>query len=110
MRAHVTTARDHGMNIAFLGANAIFRHIRFAATALGQDRLEIDYKGAPADPMIGVSPADVTVDWRFPPVPRPESVLTGDFYECNPVHADMVAAHTSSWLTDGIVLPGHTPR
>ena len=35
MRAAVTTARDRGTNIAFLGANAVYRKIRFAASPLG---------------------------------------------------------------------------
>ncbi len=32
-RAHVTAARDAGVNLAFLGANAMFRRIRLEASA-----------------------------------------------------------------------------
>src|SRR5215467_12212190 len=38
-RAHVTAARDAGMNVAFLGANAMFRRTRLASTRLGPRRL-----------------------------------------------------------------------
>jgi hypothetical protein len=34
-------------------------------------------------------------------VPRPESVVTGVYYQCNPVKADMVVAQADSWLMAG---------
>ena len=102
MRTAVTQARDAGVNIAFLGANAVFRHMRFGSTAFGPDRLEIDYKRL-SDPLYGRDDSEVTVDWREPPVPRPESTLTGVYYECNPVDADLVVTDPSSWLF------AHTP-
>ena len=37
-RAHVTAARDAGVNLAFLGANAMFRRIRLDRGRLGDDR------------------------------------------------------------------------
>ncbi|HEU4332276.1 MAG TPA: N,N-dimethylformamidase beta subunit family domain-containing protein, partial [Lapillicoccus sp.] len=71
-------ARDHqGTNIAFLGANAMYRHIRLGPTPIGPDRLETDYKDAGLDPMTKTNPAEATSQWRQPPVPRPESVVTG---------------------------------
>ena len=100
MRSTVTQARDAGVNVAFLGANAVFRHIRLQTTRFGPDRDEVNYK-APSDPMLGVDDAEVTVNWREPPVPRPESVLTGVFYECNPVSAPMVVTDPDSWLFAG---------
>lgn len=102
MRTAVTQARDAGVNVAFLGSNAVFRHIRFGDSAFGPDRLEIGYKRL-TDPLYPSDKAEVTVDWREPPVPRPESTLTGVFYECNPVDADMVITDASSWLF------AHTP-
>ena len=33
MRTGLETARDQGINLAFLGANAVFRHIRYAGLA-----------------------------------------------------------------------------
>jgi hypothetical protein len=107
MRDSLAGARDLGMNIAFLGANAIYRHIRFAATALGRDRLEIDYKDFAEDPLHLTDPPLATGPaWRSPPDPRPESVITGDYYQCNPVDADMVAVDPGNWLLAGIVTRG----
>ena len=112
MRAAVTDAHDLGTNVAFLGANAMFRHIRLSATSVGPDRLEIAYKQASEDPLRHTDPADVTTNWREPPVGRPESDLTGVLYECNPVKADMVITNAGNWLfagaeaTNGLRLPG----
>ena len=101
MRATATQARDSGTNLAFLGANAVFRHIRFGDTPLGKDRLEIGFKDAAEDPMHVTNPSEATQDWRNPPDPRPENVLTGDFYECNPADADYVVYDPDSWLLAG---------
>ncbi|KWX02120.1 hypothetical protein C3Y87_01100 [Carbonactinospora thermoautotrophica] len=101
MRAHATRARDSGTNIAFLGANAVNRHIRFEASPLGAQRVIVCYKSATEDPMYSRDRAETTQDWRLPPNPRPESVLTGVFYECNPVHADYVVADPDAWMFRG---------
>jgi hypothetical protein len=101
MRQGMETARDSGVNLAFMGANAVYRHIRFAPSSNGPDREEIDYKSAAEDPLYGHDNADVTVDWRDPPNNDPESKLIGDYYQCNPVKADMVVADASNWLFAG---------
>jgi hypothetical protein len=101
MRVGATQARDAGVNLAFFGANAIFRKIRFEPSSIGNDRHEIDYKSAREDPMYGVSNKDVTVDWRLPPISEPESSLIGDLYDCNPVKADMVVGDPSAWVFAG---------
>ena len=101
-RAHVTAARDAGVNLAFLGANAMFRRIRLDATALGADRLVICYKTSyPRDPMFGVQDALVTSDWREPPRPDPESSLIGTLYEGYPAVASYVVAAPDSWVFAG---------
>jgi hypothetical protein len=82
MRAAVTAARDAGTNVAFLGANAVYRRIRFDRSALGPDRVEVDYKIAGEDPMLTVDKPAVTSDWAQPPDPQPESTLTGESYGC----------------------------
>jgi len=104
MRLAATNARDDGMNIAFLGANAVFRHIRLAQTRYGANRLEICYKRANEDPLYHKMNREVTVDWREPPTSKPESVLTGVYYESNPVTADMVIVDPDSWLFEGLGL------
>jgi hypothetical protein len=109
MRDRLTAARDAGTNVAFLGANAVYRHIRFDRTSTGDRRLQIDYKEARLDPLLGKNDAEVTADWPRGPRPRPQSDLTGTFYECNPVHAPMVVTDTPAWLFAGSgVGPGTT--
>jgi hypothetical protein len=83
------------------GANAIYRHIRFASSPLGPARVIICYKVAGLDPMHGRRGAQTTQDWRDPPDPRPESVLTGVFYECNPVSVPYVVYDPGIWIFAG---------
>lgn len=101
MREALLRARNAGTNLAFLGANAMYRHIRFAASPLGPDRVEICYKDASIDPMYGKHNSQTTQNWRDPPDPRPESVITGVFYECNPVSAPYVVFDPKNWIFAG---------
>ncbi len=101
-RAHVTAARDAGVNLAFLGANAMFRRTRLEPTNLGADRLVICYKTSyQQDPMYGVDNALVTNDWREPPDPNPESSVIGTLYEGFPTVADYVVATPDAWMFAG---------
>ena len=101
-RANVTAARDAGVNLAFLGANAMFRRTRLDATGLGSDRLVACYKTSYADdPMYGHDDALVTSDWREPVSPDPESSLIGTLYESYPAQAAYVVASPSSWMLQG---------
>ena len=97
MRDALTQARDAGTNLAFLGANAVYRHIRFA----DGDRVIICYKAAAIDPLFGKDNEQTTQQWRDAPHPRPESVITGVFYECNPVSAPWVVYDPSNWIFQG---------
>jgi hypothetical protein len=97
-RAHVTAARDAGVNLAFLGANAMFRRIRLDADG----RLVVCYKTSyTEDPEYGKDNALVTSDWREPPVPDPESSLIGTIYEGYPANAAYQVATPDSWLFAG---------
>jgi hypothetical protein len=101
-RQYVTAARDRGMNIAFLGANAMFRRIRLAPTALGASRQVICYKTSyQLDPLYGRDNALVTNDFREPPDPDPESSLTGTLYEGFPTVADYVVHSPGAWMLAG---------
>jgi hypothetical protein len=101
-RANVTAARDAGVNLAFLGANAMFRRTRLAPTAVGPNRLVICYRTSYLeDPMYGRDNALVTTDWREPPYPDPESSLTGTLYESNPTTANYVVETPDSWIFAG---------
>ena len=99
MRDETTKARDAGMNIAFLGANAVNRHVRFEATGLGADRLVVCYKSADEDPV--KNPADKTQDWRLSPRPRPESDLIGIMYTCFPADGAWKVYRPQNWLFAG---------
>ncbi len=101
MRHALLRARDAGTNLAFLGANAMYRHIRFASSGFGRDRVQICYKNATIDPKYRHNKAATTQNWRDPPDPRPESVITGVFYECNPVNAAYVVFDPKSWIFAG---------
>jgi N,N-dimethylformamidase beta subunit-like, C-terminal len=99
MRKGALRARAAGVNLAFLGSNADYRHIRLVRSPLGAGRHEIDYKTDwRLDPLYGVQNRDVTSEWRTGPMPRPESALNGGFYQCYPVQADMVVSKPRSWL------------
>jgi hypothetical protein len=88
------------VNLAFLGANAVFRQIRLEASALGPDRRVVDYKNAEEDPLNASAKGLVTVNWRDPPVNLPESSLIGQSFECNPAKGNAVIVDASSWLLE----------
>jgi hypothetical protein len=112
MRNGVEAARDVGTNLVFFGANSAYRRIRLEASALGPDRVVVNYRSASADPLARTDPQRATTSWREPPSARPESALTGVFYECNPVAAAGVVADPDAWmlagtgLTRGQTIPG----
>ncbi|HVM67674.1 MAG TPA: N,N-dimethylformamidase beta subunit family domain-containing protein, partial [Acidimicrobiales bacterium] len=111
MRDALTAARDHGVNLAFFGGNAVYRHIRLQPSAFGPDRVEVNYRVASADPDLRTDPAEVTVSWRQSPVNDPESTLLGEMYQCNPVHVDLVVTDPAAWVWagTGVVAGQHLP-
>src|SRR5262249_11514912 len=105
-RSHVTAARDAGTNVAFLGANAMFRRTRLARTRLGERRLIICYKTSYLqDPMYGKHNTLVTSDWREPPHPDPGSSLTHTLYESNPGSPPFVIAEAKARIFRGSGVP-----
>ncbi|HLI15535.1 MAG TPA: N,N-dimethylformamidase beta subunit family domain-containing protein [Acidimicrobiales bacterium] len=115
MRTGALTARDRGVNLMFLGANACYRHIRLAPSPLGPDRREICYKDASEDPLSKTDPSESTQNWALPPDPRPESELIGSMYQSYqnpPVRTPLVVVDASSFvyagtgLADGDEVPG----
>src|SRR5213078_578195 len=68
-------ARDAGVNLAFFGGNDIYWQVRYAPSSRGTlDRILVCYKDASLDPVQGPT---TTVEWRDPPVNRPEQTLLG---------------------------------
>ena len=71
----VQAARDVGVNLAFFGANAVYWQVRYESSASGvPNRVMVCYKDASIDPVQGPL---TTVQWRQPPVNRPEQSLLG---------------------------------
>ena len=98
MRDALLAARGVGVNIADFGANAIYRHVRYEDSPTGPARRVVCYKVGSEDPLWGIDPAEVTVNWRSSPVPRPESAITGAMYRCHGVTAHMVIADPTAWV------------
>ena len=99
MRAAVTKARDAGTNLAFLGANSVYRRIRYAADPNGPNRIIVDYKDARLDPRHNAP--DTTMNWRQKPFPNPENSLTGMLYECHPAKGAFTVHEPNFFLFAG---------
>jgi hypothetical protein len=81
MRNWVEQARDSGIGLAFLGANAAYWNVRLQPDSRSHaDRIIVCYKSAVLDPFYGKDNADVTVEWRSAPLLRPENALIGEMY------------------------------
>ncbi len=109
MRDGATQALAAGVNLAFLGANACYRQIRFEPSPLGANRHQICYKSAAEDPMLSQDPALVTVNWPQAPVSRPEAELIGSTYQDIGAQADLVITDPTSWVLAGVGLPTGPP-
>ena len=101
MRAVLTRARDRGVNLAFLGANEIYRRIRLGSSPVGPDRIEVNYRDPREDPLYGVNNALVTANWPAPPAADPASSLTGQVYACAAAPAPLVVTDPDGWIWAG---------
>jgi hypothetical protein len=84
MRDGVEQARDHGIGLAFLGANAGYWQMRFEPDSTGSpNRTIVCYKVSTVlgtlahDPLYGDDNTRVTAEWRDPLLARPENALVG---------------------------------
>jgi hypothetical protein len=84
MRDGVEHARNNGVGLAFLGADADYWQMRFEPDSAGRpDRTIVCYKVQTAnkdlarDPMLGKDNTRVTSQWRDPILARPENALIG---------------------------------
>src|SRR6266700_5281832 len=87
MRDGVEHARDHGVGLAFLGANAAYWQMRFESDSLGTpNRTVVCYKVTTSnqdlslDPLYGQDNTRLTTRWRDPILARPENALIGVMY------------------------------
>ena len=100
MRAALVAARDHGVNLAFFGANPVYRQVRLEPSTDGRpDRTlaswrSLDDPGAVDDPTLA------TVEFRA--LGLAEHGLVGVGYACEGVNAPMVLRDTTSWIYAGL--------
>ena len=100
MRDHAEAALATGTNIAFLGANAVYRKIRLEAQDGKLARIEVNYKDD-TDPAGRKNPKDATSNWASPPVNRPESLLTGVTYVTDSGVGPLVVVDAQGWWWKG---------
>jgi hypothetical protein len=105
MRYGVQGAALKGLNVAFLGANACYRQIRFATSPLGERRQVICYKDYEADPVYKTMPMLATgVSWATTPDQKPESYFVGAMYQNYGASGDVVVYDPSAFIFDGMKL------
>lgn len=88
MRDGVENARNFGVGLAFLGANASYWQMRFETDSTGTlaDKTIVCYKvltirnDLPLDPIFGKDNTRLTTQWRDPALARPENALIGIMY------------------------------
>ncbi len=87
MRDGVERARNLGVGLAFLGANASYWQMRFEPDSAGiPNRTVVCYKVSTVgkdlvhDPFYGKDNTRVTTQWRDPVLARPENALIGIMY------------------------------
>src|SRR5437773_967124 len=69
-------ARDAGVNLGFFSANRPEWQTRLESSSIGvSNRVVVCYRNAPLDPI--TDPTLKTVEWRDPPLNRPEQTLAG---------------------------------
>ncbi len=105
MRASLERARDAGINLAFFGANAVYRHIRLEPNDESLPfRQLVNYRTADDDPMTAQDPLQSTVQWRNDPLNKPESALIGIQYFAAGVKTAMKLVNTDNWVFAGVDL------
>jgi hypothetical protein len=94
-------ARDHGVNIAFFGANTVYWHTRLEPSPRGADRRMVVYRFDP-DPLAAKDPSQATTEWRLPPLNRPEAALVGaDYDSYDAIGGGFSVLQPDSWIFAG---------
>ena len=118
MRDGVELARNSGVGLAFLGADAVYWQMRFEPDSAGTpDRTIVCYKvqtashNLPSDPFYSKDKTRLTTQWRDPALARPENALIGIMFS-DLTHQQQgfpwsVSTHADSSLFEGTgLLPG----
>ena len=88
MRDSIESARDKGVGLAFLGADAGYWQMRFEPDSTGTipDKTVVCFKVSTSlnnlgiDPIFGKDNTRLTAQWRDPALARPENALIGIMY------------------------------
>ncbi len=106
-RVGVLNAAGAGVNMAFFGAATLVRHARLQPSALGRDRVEVDYRDAAEDPAShGGDPWQVTGNqWISSPFGWDPVGFLGERYSGYLLpgrpNAPMTVYDAGSWLFQG---------
>jgi hypothetical protein len=101
MRRALEGARDAGVNLAFFGANAIYRHIRLESSWDGRvSRRMVNFRSESGDPG-NKTRYDSTIEWRLPPLNEPEAAVIGIQYQCEDVVGDLHVVDAANWVYRG---------
>ena len=92
----ITGNRNHGVNLAFLGANNAYWQTRLVDSSAGPNRHVIVYRSAPNDPV--TASKGVTVQFQDPRVNTPPNLLTGTLTSGVHVYGNMQAVDIPQWL------------
>lgn len=103
MRSTLERARDRGLNLAFFGANAVYRHVRLEPNEEGRALRQMpNYRLAGDDPLTEDDPKQSTVQWRNKPLLRPESALIGVQYFAAGIKTSLRVVTPDNWVFDGV--------
>lgn len=102
MRRTLERAVASGVNLAFFGANAVYRHVRLESNDEGVPLRQMpNYRLADADPVTAQDPLQSTVQWRNAPLSEPESALIGVQYFAAGVKAALRVVNPKNWVFEG---------
>lgn len=99
MRKALVDARDAGVNLAFFGANEVYRRVKFEAAADGTPaRVVADYPQPTSRPGAW-RPWNAHSEWRQ--MGKPEHELVGVGYLCNRIKRSLVVRNAGHWIWAG---------
>lgn len=102
MRTCLERARDAGVNLAFFGANAVYRHVRLEPNDDGLAyRQMANYRTIDDDPLSETDPMEATVQWRNAPLNAPENELIGVQYFAAGITANFRVVNPTNWVFAG---------
>lgn len=103
---------DAGVNVADLGANALYWQARVSHDVSGRPLATSVFRDLTRDPVAARTPDLATVRWQDRPLSRPPSAVVGEAYAAAFARGGLVLRHPPAWLVagsgggDGLVLPG----